>query len=232
MLKDKRESACAEITLRGGPTDLGYITEDRKVVQSFGHQPLILAMLLFATASVLCFHSDMRLLSVEFLVVACCFVLAFLLIVYDKRRRKRRVVLVSDGANVVIYRQKNHDLTVAPSTISVVGFWSSDLSHWGPYIAGSLGLLGTLLIAVGTTGLVRDGEITARNDDLIILAAGLASWASLASALWTSFARVHVGIPAKGSKWTEEILVSPSQLKNVFPDIVKRSSRRQKHAAR
>jgi hypothetical protein len=211
--------------------ELAYTTEDRKVVQSFGHQPLIWAALLILTALVLSFSGRARLLSAEFLVAACCVVLAFLLVAYDKRRRRRRIVLARDGTNVAIYRQKKHDLTVAPSTISVIGLWSSGLFHWGPYIAGSLGLLGALLAAVGATGLLRDGEVTDRGDYLIVLAAGLASWASLASALWTAFARIHLSLPVKGSKWMEEILVSPSQLKSVFPDITHRRSKRQKHVA-
>jgi hypothetical protein len=222
-------------TWGGRPTDqtleLAYATEDRKVVQSFGHQPLIWAALLITTALVLSFNGGARLLSVEFLVVVCCIVLAFALIAYDKRRRKRRIVLVRDGVNVAVYRRRKYDLVVEPNTISVIGLWSSGLFHWGPYIAGSLGLLGGLLVAVGATGLLRDGGITDRGDYLIVLAAGLASWASLASALWTTFARVHLGLPSKGLKWTEDILVSPSQLKSVFPDIANRRSRRQKHAA-
>jgi hypothetical protein len=201
-------------------------------VQSFGHQPTIFAALLLITAFVLCLHDGTVLFSADFLVAACCLVLAFLLIAYARCRRKKRIVLVSDGGNVAIYRRRKYDLTVAPGMISVTGFWSSGLLHWGPYIAASLALLGALLVAVGATGLLRDGAVTGRSDYVIVLAAGLASWSSLASALWTSFARVHLGIPVKGSTWTEEILVSSSRLKIVFPDIAARKSKRPRSAGR
>ena len=223
-------------TMGGRPTDqtpeLAYTTDDRRVVQSFGHQPVIFATLLVVTAAVLGFHTDTHILGVEFFVVVCCYTLAFLVIAYDRLRRKRRIVLVRDGANVAVFRRRKYDLTVVPNAISVIGLWSGGLFHWGPYIAASLGLLGALLVAVGTTGLMKEGEMTGRSDFLIVLAAGIASWASLASALWTAFARVHLGVPVKGSKWSQEILVSPSRLKTVFPEITMNRSRHKKHAVR
>jgi hypothetical protein len=229
MLKDRNRHVPTprqEVNPTNQNFEISFIADDRKVLQSFGHQPTIFATLLLITAIILGFHDGTVLFSGEFLVAACCLVLAFLLLAYDKFRRKRRIILVSDEGNVAIYRRRKYDLTVAPGMLSVTGFWSSGLFHWGLYIAASLALLGALLIAVGATGLLKDGAVAGRSDYVIALAAGLAAWSSLASALWTSFARVHLGIPVKGSTWTEEILVSPSRLRAVFPDINIRKPKR------
>lgn len=212
-------------TLRGWATvqssELAFTPEKERVAQTFGHQPLIWASFLLVVALFCILRASGPVPSLEIGVGVSCLIVTCLLIAYSVRRHRRRIVLVRDGINVAIYRRGRLDLTVAIDTLQKVKIWSSGLLHWGPYIAASLALLGALLVAVGATGLSRDEGAASRGDDFILLIAGLAFWASLASALWTTFACTHLGLPIGGSKWTEEILVSSSNLKAVFPDLAR-----------
>lgn len=78
-----------------------------------------------------------------------------------------------------------------------------------------LGACGAAFTAVGISGLMEKSHSL---DNLMILAMGLACWASLASAAWTRFSFVHLRLPlTKGWMAEETVLVRPAQFKELFP---------------
>jgi hypothetical protein len=212
--------------LRSGTTaqssELAYIPENNKVIQTFGHQPLVWASLSLIVAFFFGLQSHPPPVDQEFTVFAASAVLAFVFIAYEIRRRGRRTVLVKDGEDIAIYRRGRLDLVVPAGRISIATFRSGGLLHWGPFIGAPLALAGLLFVAVGVTVLSRHSGQAARTDGILILIMGFIFWTSLASALWTTFACAHLRLPVKGSKWTEEVLVSSSALKKVFPtDLIR-----------
>jgi hypothetical protein len=212
--------------------ELAYVPESEKVAQVFGHQPLIWAVFCLIVAFFFGIQSRTPPFDLESVVFACSFLLALGFIVYEVRRRRRRIVLVRDGASVAIYRKGRFDLAVTPDSVGLEKVWISQLLHWGPFIGASLGLLALLLTAVGLTSILRGEASATTADSLIILAAGCAFWASLASAAWTTFGCAHLLLPVKGSKWKESILVRSSRLKKVLPDLAKGSKNRRKGVRR
>jgi hypothetical protein len=212
--------------------ELAYVPESEKVAQVFGHQPVIWAAFSLIVAFFFGIQSRTPPFDLESAVFACSAVLALGFILYEVRRRRRRIVLVRDGASVVIYRKGRLDLAVAQEGVVLEKVWNSQLLHWGPFIGASLGLLALLLTAVGITSIFRGEASTTTADSLIILAGGCAFWASLASAAWTTFWCGHLLLPVGGSKWKESILVRSSRLKRVLPDIADGTKNRRKGVRR
>ncbi len=203
MEKYELTSSCVE--------QLKYIPQGDRVEETFGWQPGIWGAWFIAAACVFVPHGDKSLRDVLWMIFVPSTVLGMGLIGYEIWRRRNRTVLVKNGEHISVFRKGLLDLTLAPDSIARI---KADF-HTTLMIGVPLGVCAVLFMAIGITNILRDEVQSA--DNLLILFLGIVCVASLASAAWTRFYCIHLRLPIKGSKWTEEsVLLHSSRLKKLF----------------
>lgn len=189
--------------------------DHRKVVETLGLQPGIWGALFLAVACAFAFHGSGPSGREAWIWVAIPGALGLALAGYEVWRRGNRTVLVRMGERIAVYRRGHFDLMVAPAEIAT----EKMPLHVMLKIGVPLGLAGVIFSAIGIVELSRRRSWAI--DDLLILYMGLTCWASLASALWIRFSCRNLRVPIKGSRWLAEetVLVDPSRLREVFPEL-------------
>lgn len=187
--------------------------ERGKVVETLGWQPGIWGALFLVTAFLIVVSAGRPLLLIEWQISGGAAVLGLSLAGYEVWRRRNRTVLVKDGGHIAVFRKGRLDLTISPDEIRIVKAELLIMLKVGV----PLGACAAAFTAIGIMGILEAEALNA--DNLIILSLGLACGASLVSAAWTRFFRVHLRVPVRGSRWLAEetVLVPFSRLKELFP---------------
>jgi hypothetical protein len=200
-------------SIPSGPKLLIHVPERLRVVETLGWQPGIWGAFFLLVAV---FSADVAARSsaaVEWAIFLSSSTLGPGLAGYEVRRRRNRTAFVKDGDHIAVFRKGRLDLVLAPGEIARV---KADLIIMIK-IGVPLSLAAALFTSVGFLVVTRDKAV---NEGLMILSLGIACWASLASAAWTRFRCVHLRVPIKGSKWTEEsVLIPRSRIQELFIDI-------------
>ncbi|MBP7527864.1 MAG: hypothetical protein KA801_08060 [Syntrophorhabdaceae bacterium] len=192
---------------------IDYVPEHRRVVETLGWQPGIWGGFFLVVGILILSESRLPLSTITLELLGVVFFVGVVLACWQMAMHRNRTVLVRDSGLIRVFRKRRLDMVVDPEEI---GLEKADfvlmLKIGVPLLMCAAGF-----IAVGGTLLWEDKKANA--DNLCILALGLASGASLASASWTRFFRRHLRVPVKNSRWfaEETVLVSPSQYRHLFP---------------
>lgn len=192
---------------------IDLVPEHRRVVETLGWQPGIWGCFFIVVGCLFALECKPPLSVLEWEILGLLAAAGLGLAAWELRRRKARTVLVRDGEFISVYHKGRLDSTVDPEDITLI---KADLPVMLK-IGAPLALCAVGFTAVGLIMLLRDRAADAGS--LSVLALGLASGASFACAAWTRFFRCHLRVPVKGSWWQAEetVLVTPSQLKYLFP---------------
>ena len=192
------------------PILLANVPERLRILEVFGWQPGIWGVFFLIVAGFFMGGDGVPSAAASRSIFLPSAALGLLLAGYEVRRRRNRTVLVKDGARIAGFRKGRLDLVLAPGVFSEV---KADLVHM-LQIGVPLGLAAVLFTSVGILVVTRERSW---DEGLLIVALGLACWASLASAAWTRFRCAHFRVPIKGSKWTEEsVLIPRTRVKELF----------------
>jgi hypothetical protein len=192
---------------------LDYVPEHRRVVETLGWQPGIWGGFFLVVGILILSESRLPLSTITLQLLGVVFFVGVILACWQMAMHRNRTALVRDNGLIQVFRKRRLDMVVDPEEI---GLEKADfvlmLKIGVPLLMCAAGF-----IAVGGT-MLWEGK-RANADNLCILALGLASGASLASASWTRFFRRHLRVPVKNSRWLAEetVLVSPSQYRHLFP---------------
>lgn len=192
---------------------LVYVPEHRRVTEAPGWQPGIWGCFFIVVGLFIALECKPPLSVLEWEILGSLAAAGLGLAAWEFRRRRGRSVLVRDGERIAVYRKGRLDMVLDPGDIRLVKADLVVMLKVGvPLLVCAIGFT-----AIGVVMLLRDRTVDAGS--LSSLALGLACAASLASAAWTRFYRCQLRVPVKGSWWLAEetVLVSPSQLKELFP---------------
>lgn len=191
---------------------IDYVPEHRRVVETLGWQPGIWGGFFLAVGILILSESRLPLSTIKLELLGVVFFVGVALACWQTAMHRNRTVLVRDNGLIQVFRKRRLTMVVDPEEI---GLEKADFILMLK-IGIPLLMVAAIFIAVGGTMLWEDRKADA--DNLCILALGLASAASLASASWTRFFRRHLRVPVKNSRWLAEetVLVSPSQYRHLF----------------
>lgn len=193
--------------------ELIHIPEHHKVTETLGWQPGIWGAFFLVVGCLFAFECKWPLKILEWEIIGILAVPGFVLVGYEIWRRRNRTVLVKESGRILVFRKGGLDITVAPEEVRRE---EADLSVMLK-IAIPLGLCMIGFTAIGIIDLIR--ERAADAGTLSMLSLGITCGLSLASAVWTRYFRCNLRVPVRGSKWLAEetVLVTPAQLKELFP---------------
>lgn len=193
------------------PDRIEQIQERRRAAETFGPQGWIWGTFFLLAAGLFVLPGKGPLPGIVWAFSAGSAALGLVLTAYEIWRRRRRVHLVKDGESIAVYRRGRLDQTLAPGAITQVKAGALLMFKIGI----GLGACGTAFTAVGIS------ELKGKADPIgsvMILSLGCACWASLLAAAWTRFFRIHLRVPReKGWLVAETVLLTPSQVKELFP---------------
>ncbi len=190
------------------------VPEHRRVAETLGWQPGIWGCFFMAVGLFFALECKPPLSILEWEILGSLAAAGLCLAAWELLRRRGRTVLVRDGGRISVHRKGRLEMVLDPEDIRLVKADIVVMFKVGaPLLVCAAGFT-----ALGMVMLLRDGMVDAAA--LSCLALGLACSASLASAAWTRFRCCRLRVPVKGSWWLAEetVLVSPSQLKELFPD--------------
>jgi drug/metabolite transporter (DMT)-like permease len=146
-------------------------------------------------------------------ILGALFFVGIALALWQAFMHRNRTVLVREDGLIQVFRKRRLDMVVAAQDIRLE---KADIIVMVK-IGAPLAIAATLFLAVGITMLWR--ERTIDSGTLSVLALGVASGVSLASAAWTTFFRRHLRVPVRNSRWLAEetVLLSAGQFKILFP---------------
>ena len=196
------------------PEQLVFVPEHRRVVETLGLQPGIWGCFFVVVGCLFALECKPPLSVLEWEILGFLAVAGLGLAAWELVRRRARTVLVRDGEYIAVYRKDRLDMTLDPEDISLV---KADILVMLK-VGVPLGVCAVGFTVIGLTMLLRDRSMDAGS--LSALALGLACGTSFACAVWTSFRRCHLRVPVRGSRWLAEetVLVTPSQLKRLYPE--------------
>jgi len=199
--------------MTGAELSLDCVPEDRRVVETLGWQPGIWASFFILVGCFILAECTLPpdLFTME--VLGVVFFAGFVLAAWQMTMHRNRTVLVRDNGQIQVFRKGRLDIVVAGEEI---GLEKADFVAMIK-IGAPLAVAAALFLALGITMLWKDRTID--SGSLSVLALGVTSGGSLASASWTRFFRRHLRVPVKNSRWLAEetVLVSSQQYRLLFP---------------
>lgn len=192
---------------------LALVPEDRRVVETMGWQPGIWGCFFMIVGLSFALECKPPLSALEWEILGSLGAAGLGLAAWEFRRRRGRSVLVRDGGRIAVYRRGRLDMVLDREDIRLVKADLVVMLKVGvPLLVCAIGFTATGLVMFSRDRILDAGSLSS-------LALGLACGASLTSAAWTRFRRCHLRVPVKGSWWLAEetVLVSPSQLRELFP---------------
>lgn len=191
---------------------LTHVPEHNKIVETFGWQFAIWGSSLLIIAGLFASSAKKSLVALEWEIAGISALIGLCFIRYEFYRRRNRTVLVKNDDQILVYRKGCLDLMLSANEIRTE---KADLVLMLK-IGVPLGICGLIFTAIGVDIVMRNMSVNA--ESLILLTSGIAFFASLISAAWTRFARVHLRVPVKGSRWLAEetVLLTSAQCKELF----------------
>lgn len=199
--------------MTGSERSLDYVPEGRRVVETLGWQPGIWASFFLLVGCFILAESRLPTGLFTMEVLGILFFVGLALAAWQVTMHRNRTVLVRDNGRIQLFRKRRLDMVIAGEEVRLE---KADLVAMIK-IGAPLSVAAALFLALGITMLWKDRTID--SGSLSVLALGVTSGVSLASAFWTRFFRRHLRVPIGNSRWFSEetVLVSPQQYKLLFP---------------
>jgi hypothetical protein len=198
--------------MEGAERSLDYVPEDRRVVGTLGWQAGIWAAFFLLVGCFILAGSKSPPGLVMMEILGAVFFVGLALALGQAFMHRNRTVLVRQDGLIQVFRKRRLDMVLSAEDIRLE---KADIIVMLK-IGAPLAIAAALFLAVGITMLWR--ERTIDSGTLSVLALGVASGVSLASAAWTTFFRRHLRVPVRNSRWLAEetVLLSARQFKLLF----------------